>query len=208
MLGESWLVSGRAAGRRSADQEASEHAPCFPLLAPTRPTSPQDHLHRRQQLMTGGLPQSEDKLTAAVRESVVKAADSMEPGPEYKGIRLSFPMTMEQCHELITYFKGGNVLHYKYVVQVLEHFADAMAKQETLVETTVEKGERLAVVGDTHGQLQDLYSIFTINGTPDARNRYLVNGDFVDRGRYGAEIAITLFCFHLANPHSLLMNRG
>jgi len=158
--------------------------------------------------MTGGLPVAEDKLSAAVRERVVKDAHAMEVGPEYKGLRLSFPMTMDQCHDLIAYFKGGNVLHYKYVVQVLEHFATAMAKAETLVETTVAKGERLAVVGDTHGQLQDLYSIFTINGTPDERNRYLVNGDFVDRGRYGAEIAITLFCFHLANPHSLLMNRG
>jgi len=109
---------------------------------------------------------------------------------------------------LIEFFKNGGVLHYKYVLQLLDRFASAMAPADTMVETTVAKGERLAVVGDTHGQLQDLYSIFTINGTPDERNRYLINGDFVDRGRYGCEIVLTLFAFHLANPHSVLLNRG
>lgn len=53
----------------------------------------------------------------------------------------------------------------------------------------------MTVVGDIHGQLQDLFSIFTINGLPCPQNRYLFNGDFIDRGPNGAEVLLTLCAF-------------
>lgn len=56
------------------------------------------------------------------------------------------------------------------------------AELPTLVELPMEAGTRLTVCGDTHGQLGDLFSIFSLNGVPSPTNRYLMNGDFVDRG--------------------------
>lgn len=53
----------------------------------------------------------------------------------------------------------------------------------------------MTVVGDIHGQLQDLFSIFTINGLPCPQNHYIFNGDFVDRGPCGAEVLFTLCAF-------------
>lgn len=53
----------------------------------------------------------------------------------------------------------------------------------------------MTVVGDIHGQLQDLFSIFTINGIPCPQNHYIFNGDFVDRGPCGAEVLFTLCAF-------------
>lgn len=53
----------------------------------------------------------------------------------------------------------------------------------------------MTVVGDIHGQLQDLFSIFTINGLPCPQNHYIFNGDFVDRGPCGAEVLLTLCAF-------------
>lgn len=56
----------------------------------------------------------------------------------------------------------------------------------------------MTVVGDIHGQLQDLFSIFTINGLPSSKNHYLFNGDFVDRGPCGAEVLFALCAFKVS----------
>lgn len=62
-------------------------------------------------------------------------------------------------------------------------------------ECKVDKDSKMTVVGDIHGQLQDLFSIFTINGIPCRQNHYIFNGDFVDRGPCGAEVLFTLCAF-------------
>ena len=66
----------------------------------------------------------------------------------------------------------------------------------------------MTIVGDLHGQLQDLFTIFTINGLPSPANQYFFNGDFVDRGYYGVEIVLTIFAFKLLYPDAVHMNRG
>ena len=40
---------------------------------------------------------------------------------------------------------------------------------------------QLIIVGDTHGQLGDVLWIFFKYGWPSKQNRYLFNGDIVDR---------------------------
>jgi len=105
-------------------------------------------------------------------------------------------------------FKTGKVLHYKYVIQLLFASRDLNASLSTLVTTTVNVDERLTVCGDTHGQLADLFSIFTINGTPSPTNRYIFNGDFVDRGDCGVEVVLTLMAWQLVFPNACMLNRG
>jgi serine/threonine-protein phosphatase 5 len=64
------------------------------------------------------------------------------------------------------------------------------------------------IVGDTHGQYQDLVNIFAQFGWPSSENPYLFNGDFVDRGSQGMEILIALWAWKLAEPDGLYFNRG
>ncbi len=43
-------------------------------------------------------------------------------------------------------------------------------------------------VGDIHGQLADLVHLMNHNGLPSETNKYIFNGDFVDRGVQGVEV--------------------
>ena len=49
--------------------------------------------------------------------------------------------------------------------------------------------------GDVHGQYYDLLNIWELNGQPSTSNRYLFNGDFVDRGSFSVEVILALLAF-------------
>ncbi|NXP57364.1 PPE1 phosphatase, partial [Chloropsis cyanopogon] len=53
-----------------------------------------------------------------------------------------------------------------------------------------------------------LFFFFLQNGLPSEQNRYVFNGDFVDRGKNSMEILIILFAFLLIYPNDLHLNRG
>jgi serine/threonine-protein phosphatase 5 len=74
--------------------------------------------------------------------------------------------------------------------------------------STVSMMGTIHIVGDVHGQYQDLFAIFTRCGRPSAGNPYLVNGDFVDRGSMGVEVLIALMAWKLVDTRSVHLNRG
>lgn len=70
---------------------------------------------------------------------------------------------------------------------------------------------QLVIVGDLHGHFGDLFHILDSFGDPSARpggTQYLFNGDFVDRGAWGPEVLLTLFCLKLRFPEAVHFNRG
>lgn len=75
-------------------------------------------------------------------------------------------------------------------------------------ELEIFKGERFVVVGDTHGQLEDLLWVFFKHGNPSPNCRYLINGDIVDRGGHALEILLLLFCLRRDMPSAVAINRG
>jgi serine/threonine-protein phosphatase 5 len=64
------------------------------------------------------------------------------------------------------------------------------------------------VCGDIHGQFYDLLNIFKLNGYPSKNNRYLFNGDFIDRGSFSVEVIITLLAWKALLPNHFFMARG
>lgn len=79
-----------------------------------------------------------------------------------------------------------------------------------LVDIDVPRGEgaRLVVVGDLHGQLQDLLLIFHKHGLPSATNVYLFLGDICDRGPFAVEIWALVLAFALRYPNAITVLRG
>ncbi len=64
------------------------------------------------------------------------------------------------------------------------------------------------VVGDIHGQLEDLLHIFELGGTPSTANVYIFNGDLVDRGQNSLGVVLLLAALKAARPGAVHIGRG
>ncbi|CAJ1372359.1 unnamed protein product [Effrenium voratum] len=133
---------------------------------------------------------------------------------DYVGHRIEWPMTLPGAQALLDHFllNGANSpLHQKHVMLILDQFVEAYKTRhpKPVVNTEVPQPDgRLIIVGDTHGQLADVLHILYHLGPPNAKNRYLFNGDMVDRGSQGVEILLIIFSFFLADPESIIIHRG
>lgn len=63
------------------------------------------------------------------------------------------------------------------------------------------------IVGDIHGQYDDLLRIFDIMGYPPQTN-YLFLGDYVDRGKQSLETILLLLCYKIKYPENFFILRG
>ncbi|GBG31748.1 Serine/threonine-protein phosphatase [Hondaea fermentalgiana] len=144
----------------------------------------------------------------AVDELLPEMLFAINVSPSYTGPKLNFPLRLEHILEMLDAFKLDKVLHFKYFMLLLLFGKRLLDEEKTVQDIDIPEGVKLTVVGDTHGQLQDLFTIFTINGVPSETNWYLFNGDFVDRGPKGCEIVATMLAFKILYPRCVFLNRG
>lgn len=90
----------------------------------------------------------------------------------------------------------------------LHRAIEVLGRGDTFSHIEVPDGKYLNVVGDVHGQLFDLYTIFQENGLPSAENPYLFNGDIVDRGSFSVETLLILLAWKVALPTHVRLARG
>ncbi|NXE03951.1 PPE1 phosphatase, partial [Lophotis ruficrista] len=126
----------------------------------------------------------------------------------YYGPRLSFPLTVEDANALLHAFRNEQLLHARYVLQLLCETRKVLKEMPNITHLSTSYSKEITVCGDLHGNLDDLLLIFYKNGLPSEQNRYVFNGDFVDRGKNSMEILIILFAFLLIYPNDLHLNRG
>ena len=134
--------------------------------------------------------------------------DAIKVEESYDGVRLEKEMTQDFIDDMITRFKNGKKIHRRYVFQIIEAVKNIVYDEPTMVEMEIDKGTKLTVCGDTHGQFFDLLELFRLNGFPSADHSYLFNGDFVDRGSWSSEIALLLYSYKWLNPKKFFLNRG
>ena len=119
-----------------------------------------------------------------------------------------WPLDVSMVIDILENFKDGKRLHPRYIVELIEHAEKFFEREQTVKEILLQPKSRITIVGDLHGQLQDLLSIFKLNGIPDYRHHYLFNGDFVDRGDDGIGVMCSLLALKCLFPGTVHLNRG
>eukprot|EP01083_Nonionella_stella_P096207 270387_1 len=148
----------------------------------------------------------ESEQTRPVSETI--DIEKIQIPDSYDGVRLQFPLTLENVKEMMDAFKDRKTIHRKYVMQIVMKIIEILRSLPSLVDLEIPEGKHFTVCGDIHGQYYDLLNIFELNGLPSTENPYLFNGDFVDRGSFSAECILTLFALKLVYPEHLHFNRG
>lgn len=129
--------------------------------------------------------------------------------PNYIGPHLSKHITIDTVRDLLEAWKQGRILHPIYAMRIFSEVTRHLRDYEkTVNEIYIPPGCDLVVVGDIHGQLDDLITIFNLEGWPSETKMYIFNGDIVDRGNHDVQLLLTLYCLKLVYPMQVWINRG
>jgi Ca2+-binding EF-hand superfamily protein/diadenosine tetraphosphatase ApaH/serine/threonine PP2A family protein phosphatase len=127
----------------------------------------------------------------------------------YTGFHLPDPLTQEAVEGLMDAARRNKVLHPVYAMRLIVGAARIMKEQEQFMnEIQAPENGSVVVVGDTHGQLTDLLTIFKRIGTPSEKRIFVFNGDFVDRGPHDVSLLFILLAWKCLMPKSVFLNRG
>jgi serine/threonine-protein phosphatase with EF-hand domain len=160
--------------------------------------------------------EDDDELTLITLKSVnfsqltgSKRMHSMIPTKtnEWDFCHMAFDVSLVQA--VIEGFKAGKKLTKQSVVKVLRRCYKSVLGLKNTYQMTLDTTTKLTVVGDIHGQITDLYHILDTSGLPNANNKFIFNGDFVDRGENSFEVVfILLLMFAVYGPGIVALNRG
>jgi len=161
-----------------------------------------------------GLQPSRDK-EQPTRNSVMEKLSSAVRGVQGSA-SLQLPMTFEKAeafrrHLELHAWEEEVSLSTSDARSLLGAFTEAYREAHPSAVAEVEVPEtpgKLVIVGDTHGQLQDVLCIMRQHGPPSAQNIYVFNGDVADRGDKACEIYFLIAAYFLADPRCIVMNRG
>eukprot|EP00760_Papus_ankaliazontas_P035069 PhM_4_TR7605/c1_g1_i1/m.49382/K04460/PPP5C; serine/threonine-protein phosphatase 5 len=136
--------------------------------------------------------------------------ETMSVDASYTGPRVgdSDPIDLTFVEAMLDEFGAGRLIHRKYATRLMLEARALFAACPNVTPVEVPEGEEITVCGDIHGQFYDLRNIFKINGVPSTTNRYLFNGDVVDRGSYSVECFLTMMAYKILYPKHFFLSRG
>jgi serine/threonine-protein phosphatase with EF-hands len=118
------------------------------------------------------------------------------------------PITSDVVSKIVNVYKRNGKLSLKSIQKILRIVYKTLKDRPNISEIIINKNEKLTIVGDLHGQVHDLFHILDESGWPSLTNKYIFNGDFVDRGQHGIEVVTILLSLYAAFPNSIYLNRG
>ena len=101
-------------------------------------------------------------------------------------------------------FEGGKVSK-DCLLEIMRRVRTVLSQEPNLVRVD----GKVVIVGDIHGQFYDLVAMLRkLKGRSSTPSKLLFLGDYVDRGNYGPEVALYLFCLKLKTPEDIFLLRG
>jgi len=117
-------------------------------------------------------------------------------------------ITMAVARQIVEVYRKGGRLSIKLVMKILRTTYRMLKQVTNIAHVDVKEGGKLHVIGDIHGQLSDLLHILDEAGFPAEDNKYIFNGDFVDRGQNSVECICIMLAMYAADPTCVFLNRG
>ncbi len=129
---------------------------------------------------------------------------------ELKLISYRGAMNPQKARELIGMLRGDTParLDLDTLRKLMRNVYKRLKLLENFNRVEVPAEGKVTVVGDIHGQLEDLLLILEDAGEPSENNLFIFNGDFVDRGANSCEVISILFALYAAFPGCVYLNRG
>eukprot|EP01062_Namystynia_karyoxenos_P006345 TRINITY_DN1221_c0_g3_i1.p1 TRINITY_DN1221_c0_g3~~TRINITY_DN1221_c0_g3_i1.p1 ORF type:complete len:1011 (+),score=339.61 TRINITY_DN1221_c0_g3_i1:83-3034(+) len=183
------------------------------------------------------VPQREDAHGSESHSSPLadsaRFAGSMGTKP-HQGDKISYPQSgvgvmpekkrRKLAESLVALLRRGEMIPEAYVWGILEEATEALRKRPNVQRVSLSEvraqtddiikaphANRCIVVGDLHGHLDDLMHIVDEKRyrLPESVvNKYVFNGDFVDRGDNSVEVITLLLTLLLCFPDAVFLNRG
>eukprot|EP00472_Partenskyella_glossopodia_P007468 CAMPEP_0197532480 /NCGR_PEP_ID=MMETSP1318-20131121/39869_1 /TAXON_ID=552666 /ORGANISM="Partenskyella glossopodia, Strain RCC365" /LENGTH=649 /DNA_ID=CAMNT_0043089051 /DNA_START=50 /DNA_END=1997 /DNA_ORIENTATION=+ len=156
------------------------------------------------------------KLAAFLTEfsEMVSARSKMVESPSLlkkRGLSLHDQLDPTSVRRLIEYLRESRGLITMSTFHNILHQAFALINCDpniTFIDNPQKEGSKVTVVGDLHGDLDDLIKILDYTGMPSEENVLVFNGDFVDRGQHGVEVLAVLLALKVVFPKCVFLNRG
>lgn len=109
--------------------------------------------------------------------------------------------------EVSAYFLYGGVLPVGELTAIVAAALVVIAAEPPIVDVKVAPGASVTILGDTHGQFDDLYTVLEVTDISD-RNVLIFNGDLVDRGPKQLQLITMALLLKLAYPQTVFIVRG
>ncbi|KAL7704737.1 phosphoprotein phosphatase-like protein [Lotmaria passim] len=111
--------------------------------------------------------------------------------------------------------KPSTTFSEDYIAKLCAAATQVLSAEPTLLELEVPSTDTLVVVGDIHGQFQDLYTSVLCQQydrrrcNPEGADRhFLFMGDYVDRGPHSLEVVLLLLALKVEYPSLVYLTRG
>lgn len=182
-----------------SDQEAEYVEMLDMMRTPTAPKAPP------LPSLPGGGRFDELLLNGSARDLARQLVDLFEHDPAPNGGQM--PSMVGRFHSYASNY-GTRAFSPDAVVNMLGQAKAWWGEAPNVSRLSIANKSRLIIVGDTHGQLEDVLWMFFKYGVPSTSNRYLFVGDIVDRGGHALEILLLLFAFKREAVDSVHILRG
>lgn len=144
-----------------------------------------------------------------------KAKDELLPGL----LRNEINLNLDWVFDVVIPKLNEKDLEFEFASGLVRMAAEKFSEENLLVDLdfTVEGTEyqkcgnkeiETVVVGDVHGQYEDVLLIFKKFGRPGPHRRYIFNGDIVDRGPRSIACWLVLCALKIVTPCYLYITRG